>query len=62
MKKLTRIKPEKNPAIAQEFPERLSELEVELRLHPDRKSQRAPLKSIDGPEEAAIDGTKSCNF
>ncbi len=55
-------KPEKNPAIEQEFPERLSELEVELHLHPARKAGERPLKAIDDLEESAIAGEKVFQF
>ncbi|SRR5258706_9817438 len=55
-------KAEENPAIAQEFPDRLSELEVELRLHPARKAGERPLKAVDDLEEAAIKGEKVVQF
>ncbi len=55
-------KPEKNPALEQEFPERLSELEMELRLHPARKASERPLKAIDDLEESAIEGEKVLQF
>src|SRR4029077_3636667 len=47
MKKSAKRPPETTPAIAQEFPERLSELEVELRQHSGRHASERPLKSID---------------
>jgi len=62
MRKSTRIELEANPALAQEFPERLSELEVELRLHAARKATDRPLKAIHDLAEAAIDGEKVLQF
>src|SRR6266446_7514382 len=62
IKKPTRRQPEENPAIAQEFPERLAELEVELRLHPARDAGDRPLKSIDKLMQAAIKGEKVVQF
>ena len=62
MKKPTRSAPEKNPAIAREFPERLSELEVELRLHRARKASERPLKAVDELEETAIGKETAVQF
>jgi hypothetical protein len=60
--KTTRSKLEENPALAQEFPERLAELEVELRLHPAREAGDRPLKSIEKLVEAAIKGENVIQF
>jgi hypothetical protein len=62
MKNLTPSKPEKNPAIAREFPARLTELEAELRLHSARKPAEQPLKAIDDVAEAMIEGQKVMRF
>ena len=53
---------EENPALARDFPERLSELEVELRLHPARHVAERPLKAIEELADAAIEGTKVIQF
>ena len=61
-KKLTRAKKEENPALAQEFPERLAELEAELRQRHTREASDRPLKSIEKVVEAAIKGEKVVQF
>jgi len=62
MKKATTAKPEKNPALTQEFPARLTELEVELRLYPSRPAEARVLKSVEKPTEAVIDKEKVVQF
>ena len=62
MKRLAKQKPVSHPAIAQEFPERLSELEVELRQHSARHASERPLKAIDKLVEATIEGEKVVQF
>jgi hypothetical protein len=62
VKKPTKRVMEENPAIAQEYPERLSELEAELRQHLGRKASERPLKAIDDMAEAAIEGEKILQF
>ena len=62
MKKLATKKPEKNPAILQEFPSRLSDLEVELRAYPSRLAAERVLKSVEKPTEAEIGEEKVVQF
>jgi hypothetical protein len=62
MRKLTKSKIQENPALAREFPDRLTELEAELRLHLSRKAADRPLKSIHEVTAAAIAGTKVLQF
>jgi hypothetical protein len=62
MKRLRKSAVESNPALARDFPERLSELEVELRLHPARKVVERPLKTINDLAESAIEGDKVVQF
>ena len=62
MKKATLKKPEKNPALEQEFPARLTELEVELRLYPSKSTAERVLKSVDKPTEVVIDREKIVQF
>lgn len=54
LRKPTKSKPEKNPALTQEFPDRLAELEKELRTYPSRLADEVALKSVEKPQEALI--------
>jgi hypothetical protein len=62
MKRPIKVKEPENPAIAQEFPGRLSELEVELRLHAARKAGERPLKEIGELKESSVEGEKVLQF
>lgn len=62
MKKQTKSQLAENPALAREFPERLSELEAELRLHAARKVSERPLKAIDDLAEVMMEGIKVLRF
>jgi len=62
MRKSTKSQLEENPALAQEFPERLTELEAELRLHSARKVAERPLKAIDDLKETVLAGVKALQF
>jgi hypothetical protein len=62
MKKMTKAQAEKNPALDQEFPDRLTELEAELRLHAGRDAGDRPLKAIKELAEVAIEGGKAIQF
>ena len=54
IRKPSKAKPEESPALAQELPDRLSELETELRRYPSSAPETRVLKSVDKPQEAAI--------
>ena len=62
IKRVTKTKVAENPAIAQEFPARLAELESELRLYPSRPATERALKSVEKPGEAAIEQQKVIQF
>jgi hypothetical protein len=62
MKKLTKNQLPENPALAQEFPGRLAELEAELRLHALREVGARPLKGIDDLSEQTIEGENVVEF
>jgi hypothetical protein len=51
-----------NPALAQDLPERLVELDVELRRHSARKVADRALSSITAVAESAIGDTKVIRF
>jgi hypothetical protein len=53
---------EEHPAIRQEFPERLSELESALRQHSARNAGEWPLKAIGEPVAVDIDGQTIMQF
>jgi len=61
MKNPRLVKPPDHPALIQELPQRLAELEAELRRHNARKTEDRPLQSIGtvsdgviGPEKAIL--------
>src|ERR1035437_6498195 len=54
LRKPTKSKPEKSPALTQEFPDRLAELEKELRTYPSRLADEVALKSVEKSQEALI--------
>jgi len=62
MKKPIKSKPVENPAITQELPDRLAELEVELRLYPSLSAPVRSLKSVEKPVESAIGNEKVVQF
>jgi hypothetical protein len=62
MRKSTKSQIQANPALAREFPERLTELEAELRHHLARKTADRPLKAIHELTEAEIARTKVLQF
>jgi hypothetical protein len=62
MKKSAQSKPENNPAIDQEFPSRLTELEAELRTYPSRTANERPLQSVEKPQEAKVGMEKVIQF
>jgi hypothetical protein len=62
MKKHTKSQLAENPALAREFPGRLTELETELRRHAARDAAEQPLKAIDELTEAVIEGTNVLRF
>ncbi len=51
-----------NPALAQDLPERLAELEVELRRHSARKVEDRALSSITSVTESTIGDNKVIQF
>jgi hypothetical protein len=62
MRKTTKSQIQANPALAREFPDRLTELEKELRLHLARKATDRPLKAIHELSQATIEGTPVLQF
>jgi hypothetical protein len=62
LKKSMKSKLETSPAITQELPDRLAELEVELRLYPSRSAGEPSLESIEKPVESAIGNEKVVQF
>lgn len=54
IKKITKVKPEKNPALEQDFPQRLTELESELRTSLVRPPSKGPMKDVEGLKETTI--------
>lgn len=54
IKKTTKPKSEQDPALSQEFPGRLSELEMELRLYPSLPASEHALKAVEKPKAAAV--------
>jgi hypothetical protein len=55
-------KPEPHPALLQDLPARLAELEAEIRLYPTRTESSRPLKSIKKPSEEKIDKERVIQF
>jgi len=62
IRKPTKTKPAENPALAQEFPDRLSELERELRSYPSRPAEERVLKSVEKPVGSVIAQEKVVQF
>jgi len=54
MKKPSKKKLLKNPAIDRDFPFRLAELEAEIRQYPSQPADERSLKGVERPEEIAI--------
>ncbi len=62
IRKPTKTKPAESPALTQELPDRLTELESELRLYPSRAAEERVLKSIEKPVGTAIAEEKVVQF
>ncbi len=62
IKKPAQKKPEVSPAITQELPDRLAELEVELRLYPLRPAAERALESVKNPANSVIGIEKVVQF
>jgi hypothetical protein len=62
MKKTAASKLPKNPALLQDLPARLSELETEIRQYPSRPAEDRPLKSIENPLSHTIGEEKVIQF
>ncbi len=62
IRKPTQSKPADSPAITKELPDRLAELEAELRLYPLRSAEERALKTIEKPLGTAIAEEKVVQF
>lgn len=52
----------KNPAISQDLPARLAELEAEIRPYPSRSTGERSLKTLEEPMDATMEGEKVVQF
>src|SRR5258708_26281275 len=62
MKKQKKPKPGENPALVQELPQRLTELEAELRRHAARRAEDRPLQSVNSVSDVVIGSDKAVQF
>lgn len=62
MKKQKSLKTPDHPALLHDLPERLAELETELRRHTARKAEDRPLKSVSGVSEVVFGRQKAVQF